>query len=74
MVNWRNTRVPKLEEEDEITSVFEMVINETYSLGFQFCSFKMSAQHQNNQNVVFEKKQLSKRMEHVIPRSAFLQH
>ncbi len=37
MVNWRNTRVPKLEEEDEITSVFEMVINETYSLGFQFC-------------------------------------
>lgn len=55
MVNWRNTRVPKLEEEDEITSVFEMVINETYSLGFQFCSFKMSAQSQTNQTIAFEK-------------------
>lgn len=55
MVNWRNTRLPKLEEEDEITSVFEMVINETFTLGFQFCSFKMSAQQQTNQTIVFER-------------------
>ena len=44
MVNWRNTRLPKLEGEDKITSVFEMVINKTYELGFQFCSFTMSSQ------------------------------
>ena len=44
MLNWRNTRLPKLEGENEITSVFEMVINKTYELGFQYCSFKMSSQ------------------------------
>ncbi|MDN5509755.1 MAG: LuxR family transcriptional regulator, partial [Pseudomonas sp.] len=27
MVNWHNTRLPKLDGESEITSVFEMVIN-----------------------------------------------
>lgn len=43
MINWRNTRLPKLEGEDEVTSVFEMVINKTFELGFQHCSFKMSA-------------------------------
>lgn len=48
MLNWRNTRVPKLEGEDEITSVFEMVVNHTYELGFQFCSFTMSSQSPNN--------------------------
>ncbi|MCP1512927.1 MULTISPECIES: helix-turn-helix transcriptional regulator [Pseudomonas] len=55
MVNWHNTRPPKLKEEDEITSVFEMVVNETYALGFHFCAFKMSTQHTTNQNLVFEK-------------------
>lgn len=44
MVNWRNTRVPKLDGEDQVTSVFEMVINKTYELGFKHCSFKMSSQ------------------------------
>ncbi|MGY2375471.1 LuxR family transcriptional regulator [Pseudomonas sp. SDO524_S393] len=44
MVNWRNTRLPKLEGENEITSVFEMVVNHTYELGFQYCSFTMSSQ------------------------------
>lgn len=34
MVKWRNTRLPKLEGESEITSVFEMVVNHTYELGF----------------------------------------
>lgn len=48
MVNWRNTRLPKLEGENEITSVFEMVINKTYELGFQYCSFKMSSQRPHN--------------------------
>lgn len=48
MVNWRNTRLPKLEGENEITSAFEMVINHTYELGFQFCSFTMSSQRPNN--------------------------
>ena len=49
MLNWRNTRIPKLEGENEITSAFEMVINHTYELGFQFCSFTMSSQLPNNQ-------------------------
>jgi DNA-binding CsgD family transcriptional regulator len=49
MVKWRNTRLPKLAGESEITSVFEMVINHTYELGFQYCSFTMSAQAQNDQ-------------------------
>ena len=44
MVNWRNTRLPKLEGENEVTSVFEMVINHTYELGFEYCSFTMSSQ------------------------------
>jgi LuxR family transcriptional regulator len=44
MVNWRNTRLPKLEGENEVTSVFEMVINHTYELGFKYCSFTMSSQ------------------------------
>lgn len=49
MINWRNTRLPKLEGENEITRVFEMVINKTYELGFQYCSFKMSSHSSENQ-------------------------
>ena len=49
MVNWHNTRLPKLEGESEITSVFEMVINHTYELGFEYCSFTMSSQSQDTQ-------------------------
>lgn len=49
MLSWRNTRLPKLEGENEITSVFEMVVNHTYELGFQYCSFTMSSQSPNNQ-------------------------
>ncbi|NVZ21147.1 LuxR family transcriptional regulator [Pseudomonas costantinii] len=49
MVNWRNTKLPKLEGEDKIATVFEMVINKTYELGFQFCSFTMSSQSPDNQ-------------------------
>ncbi|WP_248732569.1 LuxR family transcriptional regulator [Pseudomonas sp. MWU13-2517] len=49
MVKWRNTRLPKLEGENEITSVFEMVLNHTYELGFQYCSFTMSTQLADNQ-------------------------
>ncbi|GAA0425526.1 LuxR family transcriptional regulator [Pseudomonas extremaustralis] len=48
MVNWRNTRLPKLEGENEVTSVFEMVVNHTQELGFQFCSFTMSSQLTSN--------------------------
>ncbi len=44
MVNWRNTRLPKLEGKTELTNVFEMVVNHTYELGFQYCSFTMSSQ------------------------------
>lgn len=36
MVNWHNARLPKLDGESEITSVFEMVINHTYELGFEY--------------------------------------
>ncbi|AZE96711.1 Transcriptional activator protein SolR [Pseudomonas orientalis] len=49
MVKWRNTRLPKLEGESEITSVFEMVVNHTYELGFQYCSFTLSSQAKSNQ-------------------------
>lgn len=49
MVNWHNTRLPKLDGESEITSVFEMVINHTYELGFEYCSFTMSSQSQSPQ-------------------------
>lgn len=54
MINWRNTRLRKLEGENEITSVFEMVINQAYELGFQYCSFKMTSQQPNNQTNPFE--------------------
>ncbi|QOQ75256.1 LuxR family transcriptional regulator [Pseudomonas poae] len=49
MVNWRNTRLPKLEGENKITTVYEMVINHTYQLGFEYCSFTMSSQQSNHQ-------------------------
>lgn len=49
MVNWRNTRLPKLEGESEATTLFDMVLNHTYALGFQYCSFTMSSQLPNNQ-------------------------
>ena len=49
MINWRNTRLPKLEGENEITSVFEMALNHSFELGFQFCSFTMSSQSPDNQ-------------------------
>ena len=48
MINWRNTRLPKLEGENEITSIFEMALNHTLELGFQFCSFTMSSQLPDN--------------------------
>ena len=71
MLNWRNTRLPKLEDEDQITSVFEMVINETYSLGFQFCSFKMSAQQLSNQKIVFEKSNYPNEWSHLYKQAKF---
>lgn len=49
MFDWRKTRLPKLEGEHEIISVFEMIINKTYELGFQFCSFTMSSQAPGHQ-------------------------
>lgn len=33
MLNWRNTRLPKLEGEDEVTTMFEAALNITYELG-----------------------------------------
>ncbi|MCF5144627.1 LuxR family transcriptional regulator [Pseudomonas sp. WS 5532] len=49
MVNWRNTRLPKLEGENKITTIYEMVVNHTYELGFEYCSFTMSSQQQATQ-------------------------
>ncbi|AKS08011.1 helix-turn-helix transcriptional regulator [Pseudomonas trivialis] len=49
MINWRNTRLPKLEGEDEANTVYEMVAIKTLELGFQHCSFKMSANLPKNQ-------------------------
>lgn len=71
MLNWRNTRLPKLEDEDQITSVFEMVINETYSLGFQFCSFKMSNQQLANQKIIFEKSNYPNEWSHLYKQAKF---
>ena len=48
MISWRNTRLPKLEGENQITSVFKMALNHTLELGFQFCSFTMSSQLPSN--------------------------
>lgn len=33
MVKWRNTRLPKLEGEDEVNTMFEAALNITYELG-----------------------------------------
>ena len=49
MVNWRNTRLPKLEGENKITTVYEMIVNQTFQLGFEYCSFTMSSQQPANQ-------------------------
>lgn len=43
MVNWRTTRLPKLEGESEITSMFEAALNITYEIGFEYCAFTMSS-------------------------------
>lgn len=49
MVNWRNTRLPKLEGENEITSMYEAALNLTYELDFQYCAFTLSSHAPNNQ-------------------------
>ncbi len=49
MLNWRNTRLPKLKGETQITTVYEMVINQTYQLGFDYCSFTISSQQSTSQ-------------------------
>ncbi|NWC92126.1 MULTISPECIES: LuxR family transcriptional regulator [unclassified Pseudomonas] len=49
MVNWRNTRLPKLEGENEITSMYEAALNLTYELDFQYCAFTLSSHSQQNQ-------------------------
>lgn len=49
MVNWRNTRLPKLEGENEITSMYEAALNLTYELGFQYCGFTLSSHAPINQ-------------------------
>ncbi|QHF47061.1 LuxR family transcriptional regulator [Pseudomonas sp. S35] len=71
MVNWRNTRLPKLEDEDQITNVFEMVINETYALGFQFCSFKMSTHQPINQTTLFEQNNYPNEWNHLYKQASF---
>ncbi len=48
MVNWRNTRLPKLEGESEATTLFEIALNHTFALGFEYCSFTMSSHLPNN--------------------------
>ena len=49
MVNWRNLRLPKLEGESETTSLFDLAVNHTYALGFQYCSFTMTSQRPDTQ-------------------------
>lgn len=40
MINWRNTKIPKLEGEDKITTIYEMVINHTYQLGLNIAHLR----------------------------------
>ena len=54
MVNWRNTRLPKLEEKSEIEATFDMVTHHIHELGFQYCSFTMSSQLPNKWAVAQE--------------------
>jgi DNA-binding CsgD family transcriptional regulator len=49
MVNWRNTRLPKLQGESEITSMYEAALNITYELDFQYCAFALSSHLPHNQ-------------------------
>ena len=71
MVNWRNTRLPRQEDEDQITDVFEMVINETFALGFQFCSFKMSTHQLTHPKNLFEKNNYPNEWNHLYKQAAF---
>ena len=48
MVNWRNTRLPKLEDKSEIEAIFDMVTHHIHELGFQHASFTMSSQQPNS--------------------------
>jgi len=48
MLNWRNPRVPKLEGESEITTVYEAALNLTYELGFEYCQFTLNSHHPSN--------------------------
>lgn len=43
MVKWRNTRLPKLEGEDEVNTMFEAALNITYELGFEYCGYVMGS-------------------------------
>ncbi|WP_455885289.1 helix-turn-helix transcriptional regulator [Pseudomonas spelaei] len=71
MVNWRNTRLPKLEDQDQVTEVFEMVINETHALGFQFCSFTMSTQQPLNPAPLFERNNYPAQWNHLYKQARF---
>ncbi|WP_395610472.1 LuxR family transcriptional regulator [Pseudomonas sp. B22129] len=52
MLNWRNTKPIKLE--DETSRVFELVINKTYEMGFEHCCFMTFPQLTNNQTEPIE--------------------
>jgi len=48
MLNWRNTRLPKLEDENEIITMYEAALNLTYELGFEYCQFTLNSHHPTN--------------------------
>lgn len=46
MIRWKNTQsaqLPRYQDGDGVTEVFDMVITKTYELGFHHCCFKMSS-------------------------------
>lgn len=49
MLSWQNARLPKLEDESEMTTMYEAALNLIYELGFQHCEFTLSSHHPNNQ-------------------------
>jgi LuxR family transcriptional regulator len=52
MVKWHSTRLPKLEGEDEITSMFEAALNLTFELGFQYCAFTLVLSDQTTKRIL----------------------
>lgn len=50
MIHWKNTQSTLFKHKDEggAAKAFDGMINKTYELGFQYCSFKMSSNKEHS--------------------------